>query len=296
MNILFLSHYKFPHVGGVEKHIFETSKTLKVKGRRVVTISETDINYPRFKFVGLFYVWCWLFKNRRLIENADAVHCHDVFIWYLPFKILYPNKTVITTVHGLEWDSPLRKSSLWQKKLAVSLSSKTVGIGTFLEKYINVKFDLISYGATTIRIMVVKKNRNRIVYVGRLEKNTGLLQFLDWLRFSSAGKKKPKYKVDFCGDGPLRQECEKYGKVHGFTDPSPFYKKAKICVPGGYLAALEALSYSCELKLFWNNQVKEDYWKMSPFYKLKGRKLKEWARQQTWEKLANEYLDLYNNS
>ena len=60
------------------------------------------------------------------------------------------------------------------------------------------------------------------------------------------------------------------------------------------MAALEALSYGCKLKLFWNNKVKEDYWKMSPFYQLKGEKLKSWAKKQTWDKLADEYLDLYN--
>lgn len=126
-----------------------------------------------------------------------------------------------------------------------------------------------------------------IVFVGRLDNDTGLLKFLEWL------DKNPKYSVDFCGDGPLRKNCEKYGKVHGFCDPKPFYKKAKICVPGGYLAALEALSCNCELKLFWNNKLKEDYWKMSPFYKLYGRELKDWARKQTWDKLADEYLELW---
>ncbi len=116
------------------------------------------------------------------------------------------------------------------------------------------------------------------------------MKFLDWL------KKNPKYKVDFCGDGNLRSECEKYGTVYGFTDPVPFLKKAEYCVPGGYLAALEGLSYNCELKLFWSNKIKEDYWKMSPFYKFKGKALTDWARKQTWEKLANEYLALYKFS
>ena len=133
-------------------------------------------------------------------------------------------------------------------------------------------------------------HRSNIVFVGRLEKDTALLQFLLWLQ------KNKGYDVDFCGDGNLKKECAKYGTVHGFCDPTPFYKNAKYCVPGGYLSALEALNYGCELKLFWNNKIKEDYWKMSPFYKLKGAALKKWARQQTWKKLANEYLDLYNRS
>lgn len=131
---------------------------------------------------------------------------------------------------------------------------------------------------------------SKIVFIGRLEKDTGVLQFLKWL--DENGK---KLTITFVGDGRLREVCQKYGTVTGFCDPTPYYKKAEYVVPGGYLAALEALSYNCKLKLFWNNKVKEDYWKMSPFYQLKGEKLKKWAREQTWDKLADEYINLYNN-
>lgn len=289
MNILFLTHYRCPHVGGVEKHIEKIGNEFRLKKNKVDVISKNNINYPVIKILGLLYIWFWIFNNRKLIKNSDVVHCHDVFIWYLPFKFLYPRKKIITTVHGFEWDNPLLKKSLFQKKMAVKLSNKSVGIGHFLEKYLNVKFDLVSYGASDIHDYIISKDIKRIVYVGRLEENTGLLKFLSWL------KRNPGYKVDFCGDGDLRHKCEKYGTVHGFTDPNPFYKSCITVVPGGYLAALEALNSGCDIKLFWNNKLKEDYWKMSPFYKLKGEELRKWARRQTWEKLANEYINLYNS-
>jgi glycosyltransferase involved in cell wall biosynthesis len=285
MRLLFLTRLYLPHIGGVEKHVAEVAKILEKRGHKVKIISETDIEYPHVKFLGLFFIWFWFFRNRRLIEKADIVHCHDVFIWYLPFRFLYPQKPVFITIHGLEWDNPLRKISIWQKRVAVKLSNGSVGVGNFLEKYLNVKFDLITYAGANLVKSNIKDNR-KIVYVGRLEENTGLLNFLSWLKNKS-------YKVDFCGDGPLRKECEKYGNVHGFTNPTPYYKKAKYCVPGGYLAALEALNAGCLLKLFWSDKVKENYWKMSPFVK---KDVKEWARKQTWDKLANEYLDLYNNA
>lgn len=306
MKILLFSNYFYPHVGGVEKHVLEVAKSLISKGNKVTILTRrfdkiskqhevydgiTVIRFPfnKIKYIGLINIWVWLLQNRGLIRISDLVHCHDVFIWYLPFKLIYPDKKVVTTIHGLEWDKPLVKQSLFQKWLAIRHSSKVVGIGKFLEKYLNARFDLLSYGAISKISGKNTKESKTIVYVGRLEKNTGLLRFLKWIN------KNRFKKIDFCGDGPLRKECEKYGTVHGFCDPTPFYEKAEICVPGGYLAALEALSYDCKLKLFWNNKVKEDYWKMSPFYKLKGEELKKWARQQTWEKLANEYLDLYNS-
>ncbi|MEK7498053.1 MAG: hypothetical protein AAB656_03990 [Patescibacteria group bacterium] len=125
--------------------------------------------------------------------------------------------------------------------------------------------------------------QRNIVFVGRLEKDTGLLKFLLWL------KKNNINQVDFCGDGTLRTECEKYGVVHGFCDPKPFYKKADICVPGGYLSALEALNYECKLKLFWDSPIKRDYWKLSPFPEADSK----WVKSRTWDKVTNLYLKLW---
>jgi glycosyltransferase involved in cell wall biosynthesis len=290
MRILFLTRRAHPKIGGVERHVEEVRKVLVRRGHKVTIISEKDIKHPHIKFFGLLSIWIWLFKHRSLIEKADVVHCHDVFIWYLPFRFLYLHKKVVTTIHGMEMDNPLYPVSLWQKRLAVRLSNKSVGVGEFLEKYSGAKFDLITYGGITIhRYIVIHKERDGVVYVGRLEENTGLLKFLKWL------EKNPGFKVDFCGDGPLRAECEKYGVVHGFTDPEPFYKKAEYCVPGGYLAALEALNSGCRLKLFWDTSVKENYWKLSPFFKLKGAKLSKWVKLQTWESMTSKYLVMYNS-
>jgi len=303
MKILFVTHYFFPHIGGVEKHVYEVARSLERRGSSVTIVTEKFdkklkdmeiINgikvvrffYPHIKLIGLKFIWWQIFKNRKLIQAADVVHIHDVFVWYLPFRFLYPNNKVFTTIHGLEWKNPLSKMSIWQKRLADKLSTKTVGVGDFLEKYLKIRFDLITYGAAILICFNLVKRRNLIVYVGRLEENTGLLKFLDWLKIN------PEYQVDFCGDGELKIQCKKFGKVHGFIDPTQFLKRAEYCVPAGYLAALEALSYKCKLKLFWSDKVKEDYWKMSPFVR---ENVNVWAKTQTWSKLANEYLNLYHS-
>lgn len=147
MKILFLTQHKRPHVGGVEKHVYEISKRLKVKGESVITISEEDIKYPHIKFLGLLNIWLWLFKNRKLIETSDVIHCHDVFIWYFPFRFLYPGKKVFTTFHGWEgtWAIPLK--NILMKRLASKLSYKTIAVGKYIEKYYGIKTDKIIYGA-----------------------------------------------------------------------------------------------------------------------------------------------------
>jgi len=147
MRILFLAQYELPHMGGVERHLEDTKRSLNEKGHKTVVISERDIEYPHIKLLGLLYIWFWLFKSRKLIEQTDVVHCHDVFIWYLPFRFLYPKKPVYTTFHGWEsvWPIPLKNILL--KKLAAKLSWGTIAVGRYIEKYYGIKADKIIYGA-----------------------------------------------------------------------------------------------------------------------------------------------------
>jgi glycosyltransferase involved in cell wall biosynthesis len=146
--VLFLSHYRYPHVGGVEKHIEEIRRILTKKGIDVKVISEVDIKYPHIKFLGLFFIWIWLFKNRRLIEDAHIIHIHDVFIWYLPFRFLYPHKRVFTTFHGWEGIWPIPWKNIYLKRLAARLSTGTIVVGKYIEKYYGIQANKITYGGS----------------------------------------------------------------------------------------------------------------------------------------------------
>lgn len=288
MRILFLTHYAWPHVGGVERHLREISKSLSLRGHKITTISEEDIKYPHIKFLGLLCIWFWLFKNRSLIKQSDTIHCHDVFIWYLPFRFVYPKKVVYTTFHGWEGIWPIPWKNILYKRIANRLSWGSIAVGRYIEKYYGIKANKIIYGgggtpggrpsATTPGVFTTARG-NSIVFVGRLEKDTGLLQFLEQLKIKNL-----KLKIDFVGDGSLRKECEKYGMVHGFTDPKPFLKKAKICVPGGYLSYIEAKQADCKIMTFHNNPLKKDYWD----------EIKRVKKFPTWDEIADEYLDLYH--
>lgn len=278
MNILFLSRYKWPHVGGVEKHVGEVSSSLSSRGNKLTTISEKEIKYPHIKILGLFYIWSWLFKSRDLIKRSDIVHCHDVFIWYLPFRFFYPNKPVYTTFHGWEGIFPIPIKNILLKRLAAKLSRGNICVGHYIEKYYGIKANLITYGgAKKINNKRVKKEKDLITFIGRLEKDTGVNEFMKWLN------KNKKYTVNFVGDGSLGKECEKYGKVLGFIDPAPLLIKSEICVPGGYLGYIEAKSYGCKIMTFYNNQLKKDYW----------NEIKKVKRISTWKEVADKYLQLW---
>jgi len=291
MKILFLARHKWPHVGGVETHVRELGKRLKIKGESVKIISEEDIRFPKIKYLGLLYIWFWLFKNRKLIKWADIIHCHDVFIWYLPFRFLYSKKPVYTTFHGWEGTWPIPWRNIVYKRLASRLSWGTIAVGKYIEKYYGVKASKVVYGgavtpggrpsATTPGVSHNFRGVNHIVFVGRLEKDTGVLDFIEQLKINNL-----KFKIDFVGDGSLRKECEKFGKVHGFVDPNPFLEKADICVPGGYLSYIEAKQYSCKIMTFYDNPLKKDYWD----------EIKKIKKFPTWGEIADDYLKLWSKA
>lgn len=282
MRILFLTRLCWPHVGGVERHVERIAERLQRIGYKVTTISEEDIQYPHLKFLGLVYIWFWLLKNIDLIKQSDIVHCHDVFIWYLPFRFLYPKKPVYVTFHGWEGIWPLPWKNIFYKRLAAKLSSGTIAVGKYLEKYYGIKANYITYGGVDLGLKThdFKKSRNSIVYLGRLEKDTGILDFLRWFRSLDHG-----YKVEFVGEGTLHRECEKYGKVHGFVKPEPYLRKAEYCVPGGYLSYLEAKAYGCKIITFYHNPLKKDYW----------QEMKKLKTIPTWAEVAKIYENLYGH-
>jgi glycosyltransferase involved in cell wall biosynthesis len=314
MRIVFLSHYFSPHIGGVERHVLFLSHELIRQGHSVTVITERfdhklksrevvdgikviRFDYPKKRFVGLLYIWHFLWEKRDLLLGNDIVHIHDVFIWYLPLRFLFFWKKIYITIHGLEWGNPFSLSGLLQKRLSVKLSGGAIGVGKFLEKYIGVKFTKVIYGAVNARdssasLRMTRKIKNTIVFVGRLSEDTGVLQFLEYL------KSHKKLRASFVGDGELRDKCEQFGKVYGFIKPEKFLRKAEYAAPGGYLACLEAFSYKCGVKVFWNSKLKEDYWQMSPMYKfIKNGDVDgafEWVKERNWKNLVNEYVKVWN--
>lgn len=335
MKIVFLSPYFYPHVGGVEKHAYVLAERLMKKGHSVVVITKKHdkklksyeehdairiyrFNQPRIKYIGLLFTWIWMLLHINLVLKSDIIHCHDVFIWYLPFRFLIPKKSVFTTFHGWEGRYPIPFINIIHKKIAAKFSTRTLGIGKFISKYYKVKIDNISYGAVITPKVDKNKIRNQIVYVGRLDPDTGLLIFLTVLDLLKQVKD-IRFSVDFCGDGILKSQCIKYGKVHGFVDPTPFLSKARFCFASGYLTILESLANKCVVLTGYDNDLKKDYYLDTPFsgwinssnnpeelaqsiirFYLNSKLIQNniesgynWVKTQTWEKLVNDYILLW---
>lgn len=309
MKILFVSRFYFPHLGGVEKHIEEVSRELVKRGHEITVITARydeklpyrgelkgvrviRFDFPNLRFLGLLKIWLWGLRNIYIFRSADVVHIHDVFVWVMPLRVLLPFKKFFLTMHGWEGSYPIHYKNVILKKLSAYLSNGSIVVGSYIKKWYGVESDFVTYGAVKLpKSVPLKKKKDSLIYLGRLEKDTGLINLLLWLR------KHKKLNVVFCGDGSLRDKCEEYGKVLGWYDPSRILAKFEYCAAGGYLSALEAIGYKCKLILFWDNPLKKDYWQLSPFSKYyinhDTTAAYKWAKQKTWANLSGVYLKLW---
>lgn len=274
MKILFIAKHKSPHIGGVERHLKAIGDRLQVTGNTITTISEEDIKPPRIKILGLLYIWYWLFKNRKLITGCNLVHIHDVFIWYLPFRFLYPTKKVYITFHGWEGKWPIPMWNILNKRLANYLCNGSIAVGKYINKYYGITATHIIYGGVNPKLQITNKQslplrsnklHNTIVWLGRQDEDTGINEFKKWL-----SKQKTKYIVKYVTNDP---------------NPEKYLRTAEYCVPSGYLSYLEAKSYGCKILTFANNPLKEDYW----------NEIQSLKNIPTWDEVTGVYRKLWKD-
>lgn len=352
MTILFLARLFYPHIGGVEKHVMEVGKRLIKKGHKVIVIAESTKNHHKFSsgkkcdefiindikvyslplytegWIKKFKIWLHIWKLRKTIINADIIHCHDVFFWYLPFRFLYPRKPVYTTFHGYE-SYPISKKAIIIRKISEKLSFGNICIGDFIKKWYSTKPDYVSYGAvetpnTLTRTSYILNHKSYIhsaLFYGRLDEQTGILTYND--AFKILKKKYPKFVFLVIGDGPDKSLLDKKAKAIGFQkNPEQYFQNYRFAFVSRYLSILEAMSVRRLVFAVYDNPVKEDYLKMAPFTKfiiiendpkrlayqvekiinnpdIEQEMIKnayEWVRKQTWEEMINIYISLWRRN
>lgn len=333
-------HFFYPHVGGVERHVYEISKKIIRLGYKVEVITEqqnpetleSDHDGIRIFRIPIrasgkmekFWVWLWLFKNRKLLENADIIHAHDVAFWYFPFKFLYPTKHFFVTFHGYEGYPPTRKAII-VRKMSEKLAQGNICIGDYISKWYGTRADFISYGAVSETKVGTSNNSVNAVFIGRLDDQTGIMTYIKTVKkLKETGI---KFKLIVCGDGPLRNEVEEFvleNKLDvqslGFTiSPEKYLARTRFAFVSRYLAILEAMAAKKLVFATYDNPLKEDYLRMAPFakwiviqptaealysrltyYTQHPEEEKEmveaaynWVKEQTWDKMTDIYLKLW---
>lgn len=342
----------------MEKHVLEVGKRLMEKGYRVIVVTETlpeelRTQNSKLKTTGQnskikkiqilripvgnnwfkkFRVWWWLWQHQQLIKNADIVHCHDVFFWYLPFRFLYPQRKVYTTFHGYEGNDLPTKRAIFMHKLAEKLSWGNICVGDFLTKWYGTKPSDVTYGGVEMVqnskpnfVMQNQKSKLKIIFIGRLEEETGIMEYLKALEILK--KKGFQFHLNVLGDGSQRKQAEKFchennlqAEFKGFIQNIDKYlEPSDFVFTSRYLGILEALAYRKIVFAVYNNVIKEDYLKMTPFAKYiiisnsaeelaskiyyfidnpgNGTDLIQkahfWVKTQSWDKMVEIYLNLW---
>lgn len=288
---------------------------------------QIDIFYFKFgqhNFFKKFKIWYILLKNYKLFKDADVIHAHDVFIWYFPLRFVLFNKRIFTTFHGYEGVFPPAEKAKQIRQWSKALSYGTINAGAFIEKWYGTKSDYVTYGgvkqietqdSNADEKEKAKVSKLKILFIGRLEKDIGVQLYLDTL--SKLKKMGVKFSLTVCGDGSFRSAFEQYKGDFGFvTNVSAYIKKADIVFSSSYLSMLQALACGKPIFAAYTNPLKHDYLRMSPFEKYiyvsghssdlakkiarqqfdkkKIESGRRWANTQTWEKVAEMYLELWN--
>lgn len=339
MNVLFLSRLFYPHIGGVEKHVLEISKILIKKNHKVAIVTEQYNKnlISKEKFAGIriyripdlkenwlkkFQIWKWMWKNRELIKRADIVHCHDVFFWYLPFRFLFFKKPVYTTFHGYE-NYPLKPKFIFMHKISEKLSLGNICVGDFMKKWYKAKPTYVSYGGVSLikDSEFIIQSKKSAIFIGRLDEHTGIRMYLDAVR--EIRKKIPSFRFTVIGDGKFRKNITQDILSLGFQrNPEKFLKKSHFAFVSRYLSILESMAAKRLVFAGFDNPVKEDYLKMTPFFKyiitfgsaeeLKTkvfyflentieteqmvRNAHQWVKDQSWNRVGELYLRLWGKS
>lgn len=344
MNILFFSRLFYPHIGGVEKHVLEISKSLIKRGHDVVIVTEdlkgkiprrekmNSIQIYRIpvrisNWLKKFRIWIEIWKLRKLIEDADVIHCHDVFFWYLPFRFLFPSKKVFTTFHGYE-NYPLKQKDILIHKISEKLSNGNICIGHYIKKWYGTKPTYTAYGGVRIlnfpssigrQFQISNKiKKESAVFVGRLDEQTGIKTYASAIELIR--KRIPDFRFEIIGDGRLRKKTEDKFRVLGFKENAEkYFQKYNFAFVSRYLSILEAMAAKSLVFAVYDNPLKEDYLRLAPFsryiiiansaselvskisFYLDNIKSKEkmienayvWARKHSWEEMVNMYLKLW---
>jgi glycosyltransferase involved in cell wall biosynthesis len=313
MKILLLTAYYYPRIGGVEYVVRETVKEFKRRGHQVTIITRKHdsklrdeelvdgitvkrIPHPR-GWKGMWRIWLWLFKNRKLIKQSDLVDCENIspFYWYLPFRFIYPRKPVFAVFYGYEY--PIRRRMVFLRKLAEKLATDHICGGTYLEKYYGTPCERVVYPIVDMNhFRPGRKDNNRACFIGRLHEDTNMMGYLKAVKILK-DKYGIKLKLDICGDGEQRKELESFAKknrldavFHGLVkNPEKYYKASSIAFSSTAGVTLEAMASKCLVFHLYSNEIVKD------LIESLTQKKDIISITRNPEELAKKMSSLYNN-
>ncbi|TFG01499.1 MAG: glycosyltransferase, partial [Promethearchaeota archaeon] len=284
----------FPEIGGVEKHSLEISKRIVRDGHKLTIITRKTpksankyekidgINIVRIAANGYLPTWLNLSKFCMNFSRYDIIHCHDFVTFYWIFPFIFFNRNLYITFHGFE-RYPIPKIYIILRKIAEIFTKRNICVGRFISSYYKTKPNYITYGGIDLNekenLITTKSNFNtqnlkKLLFIGRLEKDTGILYYIEALKILKF-EYRLNLELDICGEGRLENMIRSYSKKNNLTvnfngfisNLGKFFEKSGIIFSSSYLSIIESLYRKKLVISVYHNKLKEDYLKLSPFSK-----------------------------
>ncbi|HZZ98434.1 MAG TPA: glycosyltransferase family 4 protein [Candidatus Saccharimonadia bacterium] len=265
-------------------------------------------------------IWFWMLCHAHLVLTSDIIHAHDVFWWVLPLRFLCPWKKYFVTFHGYEGSEPPTQKAIRSRALTEKLTRGNICIGDWMRKWYGTKPDFVTYGAARVLRAKPVDTKNAISF-GRLSADTGILEYIQAVKLLHG-----KISLDIYGEGELLTKVQ--GEIKGLdyihykglaNDATTLLSKYRFAFVSRYLSMIEAMQIGRYVFAQWNNPIKRDYLESFPSIGaatmfslpeelaqelgyLLAHPMKEenaialaesWARQQTWDKVATIYEELW---
>ncbi|WP_026486299.1 glycosyltransferase [Caldanaerobius polysaccharolyticus] len=233
MNILFVTFWKYPHVGGISSYMSTLKNGLESTGNKVHILSYNNVKEELGKqltLISLIENYRILFAN--LIEEfvsknkIDIIVANDV-ISLLAAKQAQLNIPCLLTVHGYLADEYIASNSIVKNSLeerylraieeiAYIISDNIVVVGERIKEYISKiirrKIFVLDNFVDTKRYRPydIKQNNETytILFAGRLTKQKGVIYLVEALELLLSEKIDAKLIV--AGDGEERNLLKKY--------------------------------------------------------------------------------------
>lgn len=279
MRIVMLTPAFAPRRGGVERHVRRVSEELAALGHEVTVVTRALADAPAMERLGAVEVvrvpggWrggvALLRRHRRLLRQADVIHCHDAYpflCWYAPLRLPLRLPRAFVTFHGYEaWPIP-REAIRWRRWVRRQCAG-ALCVGGFIHRWYGTPCEDVTYGGVDLpETAPPDVTETRAVFVGRLERDTGVLDYLRLLATlrNAHGVEMP---LDVCGDGSLMHEGRRCAEQEGLTvrwhgmvdDPSRVLLGARFALVGSYLGMWEAMACGALVIALYDNPLKRDY-------------------------------------
>jgi glycosyltransferase involved in cell wall biosynthesis len=264
------------------------------------------------------------------------LHFHDYGVLWPFLSIIKTmgwSKRSFITFHGWEGNYPLDANVIAKRQKCAALTAGNIAAGDFIPRWYGTPADAVVYGGVHPEQFSSVGDAQTLplsaAYLGRFEPDNGILEIVAAWRENhrATGQKIP---LRLFGSGSLEPQLAALQSEEDVdlkvappvAEVSVILKNHPLVFASGYLTILEALCARRIVFAYYNNPLREEYLRLHPAANAmficgsaqdvraglqqlqdspaevyaRAQQSWRWAQTQTWERLAQTYLQLWKKS